>query len=298
MGIIDCNITGGAESSYVGGLCGVSYGGVNNSYSTGLVSGYSDVGGLIGSGSTVSNSFSECTVSGKIDVGGFCGNSGGGMNRCYATGAVLGSDNASSIGGFCGTNIGTISDCYARGDVSVGNNSSRIGGFCGNNTSTVTIINCYSTGAVTAPEEYGYVGGLCGDNTYGSVVNSFWDVNSSGQASSDGGTGKTTAEMQTRVTFTDAGWDFVEEVINGTDDIWDICDGMNYPKLSWQVPPLGDFICPDGIEFVDFAVLAETWLLEEGEEGYNPVCDISNPTDEIIDMSDLEVFTENWLKQN
>jgi len=32
--------------------------------------------------------------------------------------------------------------------------------------------------------------------------------------------GKTTAEMQMESTFTDAGWDFIGESVNGTEDIW------------------------------------------------------------------------------
>ncbi|MEE9370655.1 MAG: fibronectin type III domain-containing protein, partial [Sedimentisphaerales bacterium] len=32
-------------------------------------------------------------------------------------------------------------------------------------------------------------------------------------------------------------WDFVDETANGTDDIWLICDGRDYPRLCWQFPP-------------------------------------------------------------
>jgi hypothetical protein len=54
------------------------------------------------------------------------------------------------------------------------------------------------------------------------VNNSFWDTQTSGQSSSDGGTGKTTAEMKTQTTYTDAGWDFAT--------VWEmICS--NYPTL-------------------------------------------------------------------
>ena len=60
---------------------------------------------------------------------------------------------------------------------------------------------------------------------------SFWDIQTSGQTTSAGGTGKTTVEMQTANTFLEAGWDFVEETENGTDDIWWILDGQNYPRL-------------------------------------------------------------------
>jgi hypothetical protein len=57
-------------------------------------------------------------------------------------------------------------------------------------------------------------------------MSGFWDVETSGKTTSRGGTGKTTTEMQTASTFLDAGWDF--------DDIWMICEGVDYPRLQWQ----------------------------------------------------------------
>jgi len=45
--------------------------------------------------------------------------------------------------------------------------------------------------------------------------------------------------MQAQTTFTDAGWDFIDETANGTDDIWNI-DGTNnngYPYFNWQFAP-------------------------------------------------------------
>jgi len=48
---------------------------------------------------------------------------------------------------------------------------------------------------------------------------------------------KTTAEMQTASTFLDAGWDFVDETENGTDDIWWILEGQDYPRLWWEMVP-------------------------------------------------------------
>ena len=47
--------------------------------------------------------------------------------------------------------------------------------------------------------------------------------------------GKTTAEMQTASTFLDAGWDFVGETKNGTEDLWWIDEGKDYPRLWWEL---------------------------------------------------------------
>src|SRR4030042_2425791 len=35
-------------------------------------------------------------------------------------------------------------------------------------------------------------------------------------------------------TFLDAGWDFVGETANGSEDIWKIAEGLGYPRLSWE----------------------------------------------------------------
>jgi hypothetical protein len=32
-----------------------------------------------------------------------------------------------------------------------------------------------------------------------------------------------------------AGWDFVDEVDNGIEDIWWIDEGKDYPRLTWEL---------------------------------------------------------------
>ena len=78
------------------------------------------------------------------------------------------------------------------------------------------------------------VGGLVGSNTGCVVSDSFWDAQTRGQSTSAGGTGKTTTEMKTAKTFLEVGWDFVGETANGTQDIWRIDEGKDYPRLWWQ----------------------------------------------------------------
>jgi hypothetical protein len=82
-----------------------------------------------------------------------------------------------------------------------------------------------------------HIGGLIGHYRYGDVINCFWDTETSGQTTSDGGASKTTAETQTASTFLEAGWDFMDEVENGTDDIWWILEGQDYPRLWWELIP-------------------------------------------------------------
>ena len=82
------------------------------------------------------------------------------------------------------------------------------------------------------------VGGLVGRNDEGTVNDSFWDIEPSGQATSDGGTGKTTAEMQDIATFSGAGWNIIAVANPDTRNrsyIWNIVDDVTYPFLSWEV---------------------------------------------------------------
>ncbi len=118
-----------------------------------------------------------------------------------------------------------------------------------------TVTQCYSTGAVSGT---GWdVGGLVGSILWPSVVTgSFWDTQTSGQTTSDGGTGKTTAEMQTASTFLDAGlpagagWDFV--------NIWGIGENQTYPYLRKY--SAADINQDASVNFLDLAVLSENWL--------------------------------------
>ena len=130
-----------------------------------------------------------------------------------------------NVGGLVGYNdYGTIASCYTTGAVTGYGGS--VGGLVGENYGGA-ITSCYATGAVTG---YGsYVGGLAGCNAEGTITASFWNTESSGQSSSAGGTGLTTAQMRTRSTFTDAGWDF--------DTVWGINEGLSYPYFLWQPGP-------------------------------------------------------------
>jgi len=76
-----------------------------------------------------------------------------------------------------------------------------------------------------------------GDNSEGTVNDSLWDIQTSGQTASNGGTGKTTTEMKNIATFTGAGWNIVAVAhpdITDPSHIWNIVDGQTYPFLSWQ----------------------------------------------------------------
>ncbi len=113
----------------------------------------------------------------------------------------------SVIGSFCtgglvGYNSGKIINCYTKSYVS---GYEIVGGLVGSNSINGTAINSYATGLIEGSD---YVGGLVGNSNYpDSIINCFWDTETSWQATSYGGTGKTTAEMQDINTFLSADWD-------------------------------------------------------------------------------------------
>jgi hypothetical protein len=121
---------------------------------------------------------------------------------------------------------GILISSYSRGSVS---GSGYVGSLVGQNGGTVT--SCYATGEVSGS---GVLGGLVADDFLGTIYLSYWDSDSTRQNISAGGTGLTTDEMQTESTFTDAGWDFIDETANGTEDIWWILEGQDYPRLWWE----------------------------------------------------------------
>jgi hypothetical protein len=212
LGLIDANVDAGTGYR-VGSLVGDLQGGtISNCYAEGgSVLGGSDVGGLVGAlnwGATITNCYSSGDVSGDDSVGGLVGalSWGGTIDNCYSSGDVSASGEYafSGVGGLVGENgySGTITNCYASGSVT---GTTNVGGLVSLNSGTIT--NCYATGSVLASGtewQPGVGGGLVGENR-GEVTHSFWDTQTSGQVTSDGGTGKTTAEMQTESTFTDAG---------------------------------------------------------------------------------------------
>ncbi|MHC4194442.1 MAG: GLUG motif-containing protein [Planctomycetota bacterium] len=298
----------------VGSLVGINQSGtitnchVVNTHVRGLAS----VGGLVGN-NYLYGSISDCSATGYVSentfilvifsaVGGLVGENSfwSEIRESYAKCDVFGED---CVGGLTGSNLiyCTLTNCYAAGSVT--GTSDYIGGLVGRNLGGTEVDYCYSSSVVSGPTGTDAVGGFVGKmGTSGKEYYTacFWDsevnpdVNGIGNGSDPNVMGRPTVEMQTGSSFTDIGWDFVGETANGTDDTWDICEGTNYPKLVWQIPT-ADFTCPDGVNVFDFAVLASAWLSTPSDDNWNPACDISEQNDDIINVLDLAVFTENWL---
>jgi hypothetical protein len=206
-----------AESNYAGGLTGKDYYGVvNDSHSTASAASRALVGGLLGAtgSGTVSNSSATGDVSGTEGIGGLIGCQFSGLtSNSFSAGDVTGVQN---VGGLIGRGYEKVTNSYASGNVT---GTDYVGGLIGEGSFFLS--DCYARGAVAGS----IAGGLVGTDQL-SVSDCFWDMETSGQATSPEGTGKTTAEMKKRSTFTAAGWDLAS--------VWHIVETVTYPFLRWQ----------------------------------------------------------------
>ncbi|MEW6550784.1 MAG: MBG domain-containing protein [Campylobacterota bacterium] len=188
IGLTNVNITGGNYAT--GALVGLNQSSlISNAYSTGNITGYMYIGGLIGvNGGTINNSYSSVNVTAHHLVGGLVGMNSdhGSIINSYATGSVTatGTGNAGGLVGKMKTNS-TITNSYSVGKIT--NNSTGSGG----------LVGIFDTGDF-------------GTTSYANlsdksiISNSFYNstINSTGMGDSD--LGKTTEELKTPSTF--AAW--------------------------------------------------------------------------------------------
>ncbi len=216
----------------------------------GWMTGTNGVGSIVGNNNGL---ISGCAASSVVTawgaVGALAGDNGGVIERCYATGKVTGLGYGLA-GGIAGHNLGVISNSYATGAVDGTPGGDYVGGIAGKNLGTIH--KCYATGALSGGNS---PGGLVGFNTNGTVTSSYWDTQTTGQTTSDGGgTGKLTAQMKQQATF--VGWDF--------SGVWSITENVTYPlfhvawdagflnlgggwrRLSW----FGDYVPMDGAGWI------------------------------------------------
>ncbi len=240
-GISNSSASGNVEGqALVGGLVGyhTSYGGIRDSFATGNVKGLGNsndkaLGGLVGE-------FQTSHTTAGVGV----------VTRSYASGSVSLASTLSFTSGtdvYAGGLIGTLrgsatsatalTDSYATGAVtlsaaSLGN--LRAAGLVGQAVGAVT--RTYSTGAVSATGGNSrVVGGLVAvRNASSAVTSSYWATDTSGQASSFGGTASTLASLKDDTTF--VGWDLATAA--GTTKVWRIYDGFTTPLLRGLLTPL------------------------------------------------------------
>jgi hypothetical protein len=273
--------TGGGS---VGGLIGSNSGKIINCHSTvSILDKNGKYGGLVGRNS---GSITQCSAGG--DVSGYlCGGlvlyNHGSITYSFSTGDVVATSFYS--GGLVGANDGgTISNCYSWANVLGTNVATRKGGLVGDNVDEGEIVNCYSVGYLTESQ---VAGGLVGRQSDGSITDSFWDIETSGEANSAGGTGLSTVEMQSESTFVDAGWNFESP-------IWVIDEGEDYPRLWWELGLERSNVAPIAC-IVDGRKFVSAWSGCESEVTLDGSCSLDadsteGTSDDINDFDWYEVI--------
>lgn len=293
--ITSCSASGNVivHDSYAGGLVGQNRGTITNSFAVGDVQAGIETGGLVGLNWT--GIITYCYATGDVNANGYAGGLIGGHQEAevylsYARGQVTGDYR---LGGLIGQitingDSASVYNCYASGNVT--GTGEKIGGLVGYSYRSgfegiIVVGKSASWGRVVGDSEVGGLIGALGWSSGTNASTSYWDIDTSGQTDSAGGIGRNTSQMQTRSTYNL--WDFTT--------VWDICEGMNYPKLRWQAPIAGDFGCPDGVDMVDFSFFASRWL-----EIY---CDSTNncggadlDLSTSVGVGDLLILTQNWLE--
>jgi hypothetical protein len=92
--------------------------------------------------------------------------------------------------------------------------------------------------------------------------------------------------MHTESTYTNAGWDF--------NDIWSICEGTGYPRLFYQQFTAPDYLCPEGVDFIDYSFFADYYGLT-GCIDYNDCNSTDLDFSGAVDINDVNIFTDYWL---
>jgi hypothetical protein len=299
--VTDCTASATVRGiNRVGGLVGHSFWGLTSRCeAAGVVTGDMQsegwgVGGLIGQSQygIVTDCHANCTVQGNRYIGGLIGlNPSAGLSRSWADGAVHGTQ---YVGGLLGRNEGgSISDCYA---LAAASGTLYIGGLAGCNAPNCQcsthinglITRCYAAGPVAGQSDGG---GLIGFNDKSDSERSFWDMQASGCLTSAGGAPMTTAQMQDPSIYTAAGWDFVGEKQNGTEEVWCMSGSTGYPRLAWHAAT-GDLDADGDVDFRDFGRLAGQW--RQTDTGFWSR-GAWLAADGLIDFDDLAALAQTWL---
>ncbi len=166
-----------------GGLIGYAEGFVeiNNTNSTGNISGNYKTGGLIGhlQFGELTNSYSKNNISGDEQVGGLIGHfRAGDIENSNSTSNITNAD--IEVGGLVGymksDASANITQSYAHVDIKSDN---YVGGLVGYQDEDNKINESYSTGFINASDDE--VGGFIGKSN-DTVINSYWDTESSNQS--------------------------------------------------------------------------------------------------------------------
>ncbi len=178
--IIDSHSAVDVEShgDFVGGLVGInSTSSIFNCYSTGTINsdGGNEIGGLVGRNfnAVIDSSYSTSSVTGFSNVGGLVGRNveRGDVLNCYSVSTVNGNNNVGGLVGLNDTSISGIGPAVVNSySISITSGSNHVGGLVGRNTGGYVIENSFSEGEVSGIVA---VGGLVGRNEDSPVRKSY-----------------------------------------------------------------------------------------------------------------------------
>jgi|GEM_PF-2014478 len=204
-------VSGTDSAQNMGGLVGYSRdsaAGIRDCWATGNVTGISssNLGGLLGSndlGANVVSCYATGNVTGtyKSNTGGLVGQNNGLVDRCYATGKVVGSGTNAGVGGVVGWNqTGHLMNSYSTGHLLCGvqaGDTMWIGGVVGANADTVQ--NVYFAGRIDTFSQGGLIhaGAVAGASDDG-ITQAYWDTVTSGLGVGFG-VGSTTGPTDTAI---------------------------------------------------------------------------------------------------
>ena len=200
----------------VGGLAGLNFGMISNSFVTGAIVGVNN----------------DPTNMSSFVIGGLVGQNSGRIGQSYSEASVTGAT-SSSVGGLAGVNTtgGFIIQSFANGSVRGGDTGSA-GGLVGQSIYGGSIEQSYSAGLVSglSVSRAAGIGGMVGSlfGQFGVISNSYWDIQASNQSASAAGIGLSTSQLKFGLPsgFDSTVWGSNPSINNG------------YPYLLWtQAPP-------------------------------------------------------------
>lgn len=301
------DVTAGDGCKFLGGLVGSNTGSIIGSFAaSNIVGGMQSYycGGLVGKNDQ--GNITDCYAGGLIrcennawQLGGLIGSNQGDVTGCYSRGSLEGGSQSREIGGLIGHvnnhySSGfqsNIINCYSIASIVAGEGSRNLGGMVGYILDGEAT-DCYAAGNIIAGVDSSLVAGFVGSRSFGvSFSGCLWDMEASGMnvgvamGSVFGVVGKTTEEMQRKITYSHEWWDFV--------NTWKICEETNYPRFFWQISQT-DWVCPDGIGLEDFSFLAEHWS-SDNCAATNNCSGTDLDTSGTIDIQDLLIYCKSWI---
>ena len=254
----DVDVRGGEAT---GSVVGETTGTVRGVSATGTVEGTRSVGGLVGElsdgGAVIERSGAAVDVVGGDYVGGVAGYVDGSVRLSYATGDVIGDlDSAEDDVGLSGGVVGALDSdgemqlTYATGDVTHFGAGGLIGGHG-------PVRESYAVGDVTGDFSEGGISSFTNDD--GPAIDTYWDIDATGQRQSDSddefGTGLRTDELTgIEATRNMDGFDF--------EHFWAATD--EYPVLQWQVQDVSVTLDDSTVTEGDRTDVTVTLTLDDG----------------------------------